>query len=142
MAEEDDNSIQTAIHEHHTVIDQMRLFEAEINNLKEEACKVSDNNLLHLPVCIYEKIISTQDLIKQNLSEELDRQASLLEIKKLTETKLNKMESLNQNLGLIKDIMNKKTPEDLSNLSTFLTTVREKSESGFLLASRKIEKLF
>lgn len=117
MAEEDDNSIQTAIHEHHTVIDQMRLFESEINNLKEEACKISDDNLLHLPAAIYEKIVSTQDLIKQNLTEELERQASLMEIKESTDTKLNKMETLNKNLEIVKNILDKKTPDELGKLN-------------------------
>ena len=117
MAEEDDNSIQTAIQEHHTVIDQMRLFEEQINSLKQEACKISDNNLLHLPVCIYEKIVSTQDAIKQNLSEELERQSSLMEIKQLTETKLNKMDNLSQSVELIKTILNTKNPEDLGKIN-------------------------
>ena len=120
MAEEDDNSIQTAIHEHHTVIYQMKLFESEINNLKREACKISDNDLLHLPVCIYEKIISTQDAIKQNLSEELERQTSLMEIKQSTEQKINKIDSVSSNIKLVKSILNSQTPEDLSMFIVFV----------------------
>ncbi len=116
MAEEDDNSISTAIHEHHTVIDQMKLFEEEINSLKEEACRISDNNLLHMPVAIYEKIVSTQDLIKQNLCEEIERQASLEEIKRSGEQQMDTMGRLNENLGLIREIMGAKKPESLSKI--------------------------
>jgi hypothetical protein len=116
MAEEDDNSISTAIHEHHTVIDQMKLFEEEINSLKEEACRISGNNLLHMPVAIYEKIVSTQDLIKQNLCEEIERQASLEEIKRSGEQQMDTMGRLNENLGLIREIMGAKKPESLSKI--------------------------
>ena len=116
MAEEDDNSISTAIHEHHTVIDQMKLFEEEINSLKEEACRISDNNLLHMPVAIYEKIVSTQDLIKQNLCEEIERQASLEEIKRSGEQQMDTMGRLNENLVLIREIMGAKKPESLSKI--------------------------
>jgi len=116
MAEEDENSISTAIHEHHTVIDQMRLFEKEIKSLKEEACRISDNNLLHMPVAIYEKIVSTQDLIKQNLSEEIERQASLVEIKRSGEQQSDAMEQLNRNLDEIMEIMSAKNPEILGKI--------------------------
>ena len=112
MAEEDDNSIQTAIQEHLSIIDQMKAFDADMNAVKQEATDLSQGDILQLPVVFYDKITNTQDVIRQSLNEELEHRSSLLEIKQHGEHKQNKMETLCQNLDIIRNILDTRIPLD------------------------------
>jgi hypothetical protein len=109
MAEEDDHSIQTAIHEHLSMLDQMKQFESRIEQVKHEAACISPNgDFLQLPVVFYDKISNTQDSIKQSLNEEQERSSSLLEIKQNGELKHNKMDTLLHNLQVVKNLLDTK----------------------------------
>ena len=110
MAEEDDRSLQSAINDQRSVVDEMKQIQSEINNITEEALTSSENDLSQLPQSIHEKITNTQETIKQSLNEELERRSSLLDIKRSTELRQNKIDSLNHNLELIQKIFDKKIP--------------------------------
>jgi len=74
------------------------------------------NNTENLPIIFNEKISNTQETIRQSLSEELERRSSLLEIKKTTELKQNKMDCLNLNIDLIQNIFNQKIPDSCEDI--------------------------
>ena len=112
MAEEDDRSLQSAINDQKSVVDEMKQIQSEINNITEEALTSSENDLSQLPQSIHEKITNTQEAIKQSLNEELERRSSLLDIKRSTELRQNKIDSLNHNLELIQKIFDKKIPNE------------------------------
>jgi hypothetical protein len=110
MAEEDDRSLQSAINDQKSVIDEIKLFETEIEDIKNGALSCSDGDLSRLPSLFHEKITNTQEAVKQCLAEELERRSSLLEIKKSTELKQNKLDALYRHLEFIQKLFEQKYP--------------------------------
>lgn len=120
MTEEDDRTLQSAINDQKSVIDEIKFIDSEIETIKQDALDCSKNDFSSMPLVMHEKINNTQETIKQSLNEELERRSSLLEIKKSSELRQNKIDSLYRNLDLIQKILDKKTPmqtDDLLNSS-------------------------
>ncbi|CAF0715881.1 unnamed protein product [Brachionus calyciflorus] len=105
MAEEDDSSLHTAVEEQKSVLDQMRIYEQEVDQLKLEAKKLANNDQLQMPTVIYEKLNCVQETIRHNISEELERRSSLLEIQQINGQKQNKLDLINQNIESLENIM-------------------------------------
>jgi hypothetical protein len=126
MAEEDDRSLQSAINDQKSIIDEMKLFENEIEDIRNSVLINCENNTHNLPIIFNEKILNTQETIRQSLSEEFERRSSLLDIKKSTELKQNKLDCLNYNIELIQSIFNQKVPDDYEEAVT--TNLDSKSQ--------------
>ena len=109
MAEEDETTLHTALSDHKAILDQLQFFDTEMNQLKAE---VSEFKVESLPIVVADKLSSVHETLRQILSEETERHASLLEIKQATDQKQVKFNLLTQNLDTIKKILhNKKVPE-------------------------------
>ena len=115
MAEEDDASLQTAVNDQKTILDQMKQLESQMETHKLEAKEINAQSLARqstrIPLYIEEKINSIQELIRQSLNEELDRRASLLEVKQASDQKQIKFNELNKNVDFIKKILANKNSE-------------------------------
>jgi hypothetical protein len=125
MAEEDDRSLQSAINDQKSIIDEMKLFENEIEDIRKSALINCKNNANNLPIIFNEKILITQETIRQSLSEEFERRSSLLDIKRSTELKQNKLDCLNFNIELIQSIFNQKVPDDFEEASNLESKSQE-----------------
>lgn len=108
MAEEDDSSLHSAVEEQKSILDQMRMYEQEVDELKLEAKSLANDGHLQMPTIVYEKLNCIQETIRHNISEELDRRSSLLEIKQLNDFKENKIQQMDQNLKNLETIIFKK----------------------------------
>lgn len=105
MAEEDDSSLHSAVEEQKSVLDQMRMYEQEVDELKLEAKSLATDGHLQMPTIVYERLNCIQETIRHNISEELDRRSSLLEIKQLNDLKENKIQQMDQNLKILEKII-------------------------------------
>lgn len=108
MAEEDDSSLHEAVEEQKSILDQMKLFEKEIDQLKHEANSLSTVEYLQMPTVVYEKLNCVQESIRHSISEELERRSSLLEIRQVQDQRQSKLEVLAQNLDFIEQILSNK----------------------------------
>lgn len=105
MAEEDDSSLHSAVEEQKSVLDQMRIYEQEVDELKFDAKSLGTDDHLQMPTVIYERLNCVQETIRHNISEELERRSSLLEIRQLNDLKENKIQIIDQNIKILEKII-------------------------------------
>ena len=107
------SSVQAAVEEHKSgVLDKIKALEMESERLREETQRAtaaavsscgSDQQVM--PVYMDEKMANVAEMIRQTLSQELDRRSSLLEIKQLDDQRQMKFKSLARNLDVLQTIL-------------------------------------
>lgn len=107
------SSVQAAVEEHKSgVLDKIKALEMESERLREETQRAtaaavsscgSDQQVM--PVYMDEKMSNVAEMIRQTLSQELDRRSSLLEIKQLDDQRQMKFKSLARNLDVLQTIL-------------------------------------
>lgn len=106
------SSLRSALGEQANVIEQMKMFELEIQELNKEAIECTNSSMLHLPSIVHEKLTTAQEVLRQSLNEENERRVNLLEMLKSNDQKRTKLDALTQNLELIERILSNKNPNE------------------------------
>lgn len=142
MNEEDDSSLHTAVNEQKSIIDQMRQFEVEVEELKKEATNCGEEaEQVQLPAFVEEKLYCVDETVKQSLSEEIERRDSLLEIKNCSDQKQVKIDALSQNLEIINNILSNKHPNMPLTPSRMRKNAARSNESYYNSINEKIDVL-
>lgn len=126
--------LQIAVDEHKNIMENIKSFQLEVDEMRHELERASNQDYLLMPVYINEKLNNVSEIIRQSLNQELDRRSSLLEIKQIQDQKKMKLNSLNRNLEVLHTILTNSLKNGCTSRASFMKSTDENSLNELCLS--------